>query len=238
MDKVIPIKCQGAAAIDYEKLVESQGELKTLSKTNYERLKKEIIELGFSEPILVWKEKNKIVNGHQRLRTVKHMVEKEGWGVKPLPVSFVEAKDDKELAKKILAMASVYGTVSDQGLYEFMSEWDITLEELNENYDLPNLNLAKFGDEFFNDELKDDLDDGEDPEVLNPEEGPPEDLPTGQVRMVQIYMSVEQAKEFRKQIVDLKEFYKTENVTDTVLAAVKEAHVAHPSKGTEKAKSK
>jgi len=223
MEKIIQINCQGADLVDYENLKEAQGNLKSLSKTNYERLKKQIQELGFSEPILVWKEKNKVVNGHQRLRTVSRMVEKEGWAVGPLPVSYVEAKDEEELAKKILAMASVYGTVDKQGLYEFMHEYNLTLEELTENYDLPELNTEKFAEEFFTEELSDDLDD-EEIKTDNPEEQPPEDLPTGQVRMVQLFFSVEVVKEFREMITELKKKYKTENVTDTVLAAVQEVY--------------
>jgi len=225
MDKVIRIACEGADAIDYENLVPAQGELKSLSELNYERLKAEIIEHGFSEPVLVWKEQNKICNGHQRLRTVKTMVEKEGYAVEPIPVSYVTAKDENELAKKILAMASVYGTVEKEGLYEFMNEWDISIEELALRYDLPELNLDRFASEFFKDLDESDLDDDE-IETANPEEPLPEDIPTHQVRMGQLFFSDVSHESFRSMIEDLKEHYTTTNVTDTVLAAVKEAHIA------------
>ena len=50
--------------------MEFQGELKTLSKEAYQKLRKEIVDLGFVSPVHVWKGedgKPRILDGHQKL---------------------------------------------------------------------------------------------------------------------------------------------------------------------------
>ncbi len=75
----IKIAVRGAGTLPLDEFTEFQGELKSLSKLAYESLKNEIIENGFSFTIHIWINdgKNYILDGHQRLRTVKKMV-KEG----------------------------------------------------------------------------------------------------------------------------------------------------------------
>lgn len=59
--KEIVVKCRGAESVSYEKLAPLQGPLKELSSENYVKLRKEILELGFSEPFSVWKNEKKII---------------------------------------------------------------------------------------------------------------------------------------------------------------------------------
>lgn len=148
----IRITCQGAAYLPYTLLTPFQGELKTLSETNYKKLKKEILELGFSEPISVWPNEgtNYILNGHQRHRTVKQMVEVEGYECDRLPVNYIEAKDIKEAKRKVLALTSNYGKIDGQGLYQFMEEAEIPYLEVVESFDFTEINFDSFGQEFYN----------------------------------------------------------------------------------------
>ena len=150
-EKRIPIACKGNSEAKYCDLIPLQGNLKSLSESNYERLKKQILELGFSEPISVWKDGDslRILNGHQRLRTIKTMVEKEGYRVGPLPISLVEAKNVDEAKRKILALTSQYGKIEDEGLYEFLQDTDIAPNTLDENYSFPEVNLNSFVTNYF-----------------------------------------------------------------------------------------
>lgn len=228
MEKVIRIECEGAASLPYTKLEGFQGDLKDLTKDNYEALKNRILNDGFSEPITVWKGKNKIGNGHQRLRVISQMVEKEGYTLPDnnLPVNYVHAKDEKEFARKVLALAGNYGTTNKEGLHEFLESWDFNVEEFAEGFRLAGIDNTKFIEEFYVDNI-DDLDLAEEPEVLNEDEPMPEDVATSQVRMVQLFFDVDSASEFSSMIEELKEYYGTTNVTDTVLNTVKEAYDAH-----------
>ncbi len=151
--KKIKIACQGAGAVEYFYLVAFQGELKSLSKTNYEKLRKEILELGFSEPISVWRHDGKhfILNGHQRLRTIQQMVEKEGYTCPPLPVTWVEADDFRQAKRKVLALTSQFGRIEDEGLFEFMSQAEISIAELAASFDFAGFNLDHFAEGYFSD---------------------------------------------------------------------------------------
>lgn len=157
IQKVIEIKCTGADALDIKDIEPFQGNLKDLSKENYEKLKKEIFELGFSEPISVWKNKEKIycLNGHQRLRTLR-MMQEEGVLVPKIPVNYIQSKDIKEAKKKVLALTSQYGNMTSEGLYEFMNDSGLTMEEISASFRFPEIDLAVFNSEFFTETLSEE----------------------------------------------------------------------------------
>ena len=104
----IQIKCKGSGVMALDDLTELQGELKSLSVSDYKRLKKSILDLGFSFPEQVWKApdgKTWCLDGHQRIRTLRQMRDKEGFKVPSIPVCEVEAADLKEARRKCLAAA-------------------------------------------------------------------------------------------------------------------------------------
>ena len=145
----IEIKCKGSDTLPYGDLTELQGPLKSLSKENYDKLKKQILELGFSSPVHIWKsgKKNYILDGHQRLRVIRKMASEEGYTVPDLPVVMVEAKTMTEAKKKLLALASQFGSVEREGLYEFMSEADFGFEDI-EDFHFPEIPFESFRDEY------------------------------------------------------------------------------------------
>lgn len=147
----IKIKCKGFTALPYQTLEPFQGNLKDLSEINYNKLKKEILELGYSEPVSVWQNDGKyfLINGHQRLRVITRMIEKEGFECEPLPVSIVEADSFKEARKKVLALTSQYGNMTKQGLYEFACETGLDAQEIKESFSFPEINLDLWELEFF-----------------------------------------------------------------------------------------
>lgn len=153
----IRIACQAKDFLPYKTIKPFQGELKSLSKENFEKLKKQILETGFAFPIFVWKnpQDNEVytIGGHQRLRTISQLVEREGYSCPDLPVVYIEARDMKEAKKRILQDVAQYGHIESQGLYEFAQLSEIGLEELKD-FDLPNLDLDKFEDDFYKDPVE------------------------------------------------------------------------------------
>jgi DNA modification methylase len=139
------IECEGSGVLDIEKLTPFQGALKSLSKDNYLKLKTQMLAEGFSFPIFVWQHEgsNFIIDGHQRLNTLTKMRE-EGYKVPPIPIASVKAPTYKAAKKKVLAAASVYGRVDEQGLYEFLNNAAIDIDELVEKFDLPHIDMEKF----------------------------------------------------------------------------------------------
>ena len=57
VDKLIRIACKGSHTLSIVYLQPFQGDLKVLTEENYQRLRKEIIERGFSEPIAIWQKR-------------------------------------------------------------------------------------------------------------------------------------------------------------------------------------
>lgn len=148
IDKIVEIKCQGATTIDLEDLNEFQGNLKELSHKNYNKLKKEILTHGFSEPVSVWIDDGvtHLLNGHQRVRVLMGLRD-EGYYIPKVPASIVEASDMREAKEKVLALTSQYGEITDYGLYEFMDRAKLDYSIL-ENYRFPELDLEKFKEGF------------------------------------------------------------------------------------------
>lgn len=98
--KTITIACKAADTLPLEKLTVIQGDLKSLSDSNSEKLKSSIIKYGFSAPIFVWesgikKPKYNILDGTQRVAVLK-MLQKDGYKIPDLPVVYISAKNKKE----------------------------------------------------------------------------------------------------------------------------------------------
>lgn len=148
----IQIRCKGADSLYLDQLEPFQGNLKDLSETNFKKLKQQILELGFSEPFSVWPHNGKflLLNGHQRHRVLSKM-KQEGVDIPKLPVNFVEASSVEEAKKKVLALTSQYGEITNQGLYEFMSESSLDFNLVENSFSFPEIDFELFKDEFFKD---------------------------------------------------------------------------------------
>jgi DNA modification methylase len=145
MAKEIKITCKAADGMALDELYEFQGELKTISDDELEKLKKSIVKYGFSFPIFVWK--SKVLDGHQRLKAVKQLVF-DGYKIKgnKLPVVRIEAKNEKEAAEKLLLINSRYAKIDEGGFQVFTSEFDLDLNEMTELIELPEIDFS-FGDD-------------------------------------------------------------------------------------------
>ena len=141
VNRTLMVACTGATVVDWHELVPMQGDLKSLSKENYTRLRR-ALERGFSFPFFVWRNGGKYftLDGHQRLRALETM-EGEGWIIPPLPVAWVEARDRREAMRKILECSSQYGTMEEEGLYEYVATADIRNLD---DYNFDKIDLKKF----------------------------------------------------------------------------------------------
>lgn len=121
-----------------------QGELKTLEKAEYEKLKKQILENGFSFAIHVWKEPgaaapNHILDGHQRVEALRRMAA-EGIEVgDSVPAVRVEAKDKAEAMRKCLGGASQFGTFHVEQVSQLAEIAGIGISDLSEIAAIPGL---------------------------------------------------------------------------------------------------
>lgn len=163
----IRIACKVEEFLPLSDFEDFQGELKSLTKDNYERLKNLIVKYGFIAPIFIWDGHKKILDGHQRVKTVKQMLSAEKFKLpgNKLPIVRIEADDEATAKRMVLALISQYGHVEPEGLYQFSIEADIPSFELLESFEVPDLNMPKFVDSFFTDERKGEGDESSDKPV-------------------------------------------------------------------------
>lgn len=108
---------KGLPTCDYRELIPLQGNLKDLSESNYNKLKKSLTEFGFIVPLFIWKHegKNYIIDAHQRHRVLM----KEQAQPFLLPYVEIEADSEKEAKKRLLVISSQYGKITQEGFDEF-----------------------------------------------------------------------------------------------------------------------
>lgn len=146
----INVTVKGAKLVALNDLKGTQGNMKFLDDASYEKFKQVILKHGFSEPITVW-EKNKkyyILNGHQRLTLLKRMVS-EGYKCPKIPISVVSAKSLKDAKKHVLSLASQYGKFDQKGVFDFLQETDISIDEFKTDYALADFGIESFESAFF-----------------------------------------------------------------------------------------
>lgn len=242
MTKVIKIECQGAKTAPYKKLQNFQGDLKLLSEAAYEKFKANLIENGFSEPISVWVDDGeyKIINGHQRLATIKRMVENEHYEIDELPISIVEAKDFDSAKKKVLALTSEYGKVTEDGLLHFLKDTKIDYDYIQKitqingvDYEAIKNNMGSVDYSAIDNEI--DIDNYTIPDdvAIHNEQPPPTekpDDPTSGLKLVQIFLTEAEVLEFKEMCDEIREKMHLENLTETILAAVRKLHETVQSK--------
>ena len=152
--EALKVTCDVQSRETYTNLIPIQGDLKSLSKESYEKLKRSILKHGIHSPVFVWENEGKlnILDGHQRVRTYGQL-EKEGFMIPPVPIIKIEATDIKKAKEILLTLVSQYGKIESEGLYEFALQGGFEFEDLKE-YDLPNFDLGEFEDDFFKDPIE------------------------------------------------------------------------------------
>lgn len=141
MTKTIPIRCKGNRTLPHGKLKHFQGGLKEMSEESAGNLRALILKHGWVAPIFVWN-KNQILDGHGRLLVLGQLL-KRGYKIGPLPIVDIQAKSRKEAAEILLAINSKFQSITSEGLYGFLHEFELELDELP-HLELPDIDLDAF----------------------------------------------------------------------------------------------
>jgi hypothetical protein len=151
--KVIEVKLIGGGVLpgkSLENLLELQGELKTLHERDAEKIKQSFLKYGFRFPVYVWEgpeAKYHIIDGHQRIRVLKRMINDEGYELQGglVPVVEIEADSMQQAKELVLLAASRYAKVNENGLHDFLEQADLDIENLQMTIDLPDVYLGRDG---------------------------------------------------------------------------------------------
>ena len=95
----LEVTCDPAGKLDrvpLDQIEPFQGDLKSLSETEYGKLKQSMMEKGFIAPVFAWRnggDKWKLLDGHQRVR----ILEREKWQIGDgIPVVEISADNEKD----------------------------------------------------------------------------------------------------------------------------------------------
>jgi len=118
--------------MDYREWIPLQGHLKDLSKENYNKLKNVLIKRGFTVPAFLWNNpedgKYYIMDAHQRQRVLI----KENATPYELPYVLIEANSMQDAKSQLLEITSQYGTITYDGLDEFIEIAELPQAEVYE----------------------------------------------------------------------------------------------------------
>ena len=125
--------------VDIDRLTPFQGKLKTLDDKNFNKLRKSIVDEGFSFTVHVWENADVIyiIDGHQRVSVLTQM-RKQGIKIPPISCSFVSAKTYRDAKKLVLLAISQYGKIQKDGFLEFVEGEDFDFGD----YDFPDFNFG------------------------------------------------------------------------------------------------
>ena len=139
-DLTLKISCEGATVVELDELNELHHFKKT-SDQQYANLRNSLTEFGFSFPFFIWIDPNGtkwILDGHRRKPTLIRM-RNEGFTIPPLPAVIIHAQSKQEAAKKVVALESRYGEPDASDFTDFLSEFNIGFEDIENFMDIPGL---------------------------------------------------------------------------------------------------
>lgn len=131
-------------------LLPTQGNLKDLTEKNYKKLKSSIERRGFYVPVYVWEDKDKVLHlldGHQRY----NVLTTEGWN-DPIPYLKIPADSLQEAAARLLEITSQYGTITQEGIDEFIATYELAEAEIFESVAFDATRFYELGKELEADE--------------------------------------------------------------------------------------
>lgn len=157
--------------IEWRKAQWFQGELKEVDDDAKYRLKKSMVINNFIMSFYVWQDEDDVIwilDGHYRRKCLDELT-KDGFitingekvGVKipdMLPATFIQCSSRQEAAKLVLLYTSQYAKITNSGLDAFMKIYDIKLDDINTEIDLPDFSFPRFEQKFNPVEIDDILD--------------------------------------------------------------------------------
>jgi len=149
MKEIIIQNPNNLPTINFRNLMQLQGDLKNITKTNLEKLKQSIIKYGYFVPAFVWINEGKyyVIDAHQRIKALLSLAD-EGLKIPKIHYIEIEAENKKEAAEKLLFINSRFGEINPDT--DFFDDFDLDLDILKE-IEIPELDFDVLNPEIGND---------------------------------------------------------------------------------------
>lgn len=125
------ITCDTKDTLPLSAITEFQGGLKKRTDDDIKKIEKSIHDYGFATPFFVWKHegKNKVLDGHGRLQTLKRMAAK-GEEIPAIPVVYIDCPNEQAAKNLLLRICSTYGEMTAESVRDFIKELDIAFDDI------------------------------------------------------------------------------------------------------------
>lgn len=110
------------------------------------KLIESLLKYQFADPFKVWHHNgiNYCLDGRHRFLDLK-MVSESGYTVpEMLPATFINCKDMKEAAELVLVYSSAYAKITQQGLLDFVKNFDLDFPDMTNLLNLPEFDEVDF----------------------------------------------------------------------------------------------
>ena len=128
---MIRITCETLHTLALEELTEFQGGLKIRGESDIEKIRKSITDYGFATPFFIWRNDatNYVLDGHGRVKALQAM-QHAGEINPPLPVVYVDCKDESAARNLLLRINSTYGLMTADTVRDFIKDLSIAIEDI------------------------------------------------------------------------------------------------------------
>jgi DNA modification methylase len=137
--KTVPIKWEELQFVQQENFKEwnNNGDKKLLDS---------ILKYQFVDPFKVWESEGKLycLDGRHRFLDLKK-VQESGYDVPDLlPATFIDCSSMKEAAELVLVYSSAYAKITQQGLLDFVQNFDLDFPEMQSMLNIPEFDEIAF----------------------------------------------------------------------------------------------
>ena len=127
-----------------------QDDFKELSEHAKQKLKNSLVGNNFIQPFYVWEDPQGDIyclDGRHRTLVLEELITEGASIPELLPATFIDCANEQEAAKLVLIFSSAYAHVTEDGLRDFLSTFDLSSEEIAFQINLPDIDLLKlYGD--------------------------------------------------------------------------------------------
>jgi DNA modification methylase len=125
-----------------------KGDFKELSSVASEKLKNSILKNEFTQPFYVWHDeytgKVYCLDGKHRVDILNQLIGEGHTIPDRLPATFIRCADKQEAAGLVLIYSSIYATVTEQGLFDFIQMYELEYADFKDTIDLPGFDDIEF----------------------------------------------------------------------------------------------
>jgi len=131
------VTCKVADFLPYDQIEPLQGRLKKRTDEQLDKICRSIIKHGWAFPEFIWNNEghNYCLDGHGRQAAIPRLIEM-GYTIPLIPVVYIEAKNKSEAKELLLKCISQFGTVTQEGIAEFI---DFNCDFID--FEIPNISF-------------------------------------------------------------------------------------------------